>query len=134
MQSLKPYETSNFVYFISLYPVYYYRVGWSIDQPDLGLGEVDNSYGYGGTGKTSSGNKFFSYGEPYGPGDVIGCFLVSAVAEKCDKNHSYYYVHPRSLPNTRSIWIPSEINMHPRSPQNTRSIGIPLVKYASPDP
>ena len=55
------------------------RVGWSVDQADLGLGEVDNSYGYGGTGKTSSGNKFFSYGEPYGPGDIIGCFLVSTV-------------------------------------------------------
>ena len=55
------------------------RVGWSVDQADLGLGEVDNSYGYGGTGKTSSGNKFFSYGEPYGPGDTIGCFLVSTI-------------------------------------------------------
>ena len=55
------------------------RVGWSVDQADLGLGEVDNSYGYGGTGKTSSGNKFFSYGEPYGPGDTIGCFLVSII-------------------------------------------------------
>ena len=57
-----------------------FRVGWSIDQADLGLGEVDNSYGYGGAGKTSSGNKFYSYGEPYGPGDVIGCFLVSTIA------------------------------------------------------
>ena len=56
-----------------------------MDQADLGLGEVDNSYGYGGTGKTSSGNKFFSYGEPYGPGDTIGCFLVSTVLTE-DKN------------------------------------------------
>jgi hypothetical protein len=110
-----------FILSISPYPVYYYRVGWSIDQPDLGLGEVDNSYGYGGTGKTSSGNKFFSYGEPYGPGDVVGCFLVSAVAEKCNKNHSYY-VHPRSPLNTRSIGIPSEI-----------CITGSLVKYASPE-
>lgn len=54
------------------------RVGWSLDVAELGLGEVPNSYGFGGTGKTSSANKFNTYGEPYGPGDVIGCFLVSA--------------------------------------------------------
>ena len=69
----------NYFYpFLSFYRVFC-RVGWSIDQADLGLGEVDNSYGYEGTGKTSSGNKIFSSGEPYGPGDVIGCFLVSAI-------------------------------------------------------
>ena len=54
-----------------------YRVGWSPDEGELSLGEVPHSFGYGGTGKSSTNSKFETYGEPYGPGDVIGCFLVS---------------------------------------------------------
>ena len=85
MHAIEAYETLLTLCFIhfSLFFVHNnYRVGWSVDQTDLGLGEVDNSYGYGGVGKTSSGNKFFSYGEPYGPGDVIGCFLVGKICRE----------------------------------------------------
>jgi len=40
-------------------------------------GEVAQSYGYGATGKSSTAGMFNSYGESFGPGDVIGCFVVS---------------------------------------------------------
>lgn len=39
------------------------------------IGEESNSYGYGGTGKFSTNNKFVNYGEKFGVGDVIGCLL-----------------------------------------------------------
>lgn len=39
------------------------------------LGEEPNSFGYGGTGKFSTNNKFTNYGEKFTIGDVIGCLL-----------------------------------------------------------
>ena len=39
------------------------------------LGEVKDSYGYGGTGKFSVGNKFQTYGTTFGKGDVITALL-----------------------------------------------------------
>ena len=35
------------------------------------VGEEPNSYGYGGTGRFSTNNKFSCYGESFGKGDVI---------------------------------------------------------------
>ena len=55
----------------------YTRCGWSVDDAGIGLGEAHNSYGYGGTGKAVVNNQYNEYGETYGPGDVIGCFVVS---------------------------------------------------------
>lgn len=58
-----------------------------MDEADLGLGEDRNSFGYGGTGKVATNKKFKAYGEPYGPGDVVACFIVSHVtsdSESCD--------------------------------------------------
>ncbi len=52
------------------------RVGWSVDSAGLSLGEAHNSYGYGGVGKAVVNNRYTEYGEPYGPGDVIGCYVV----------------------------------------------------------
>ena len=49
-----------------------------MDDTRKGLGEGRGSFGYGSTGKKASNNKFDFYGEPYGPGDVIGCYLVSS--------------------------------------------------------
>ena len=40
-------------------------------------GEVAQSYGYGASGQSSTAGMFNSYGESFGPGDVIGCFVVS---------------------------------------------------------
>ena len=51
------------------------RVGWSLDSSSLQLGTENFSYGFGGTGKASTSNKFFNYGRPFGLGDVIGCYL-----------------------------------------------------------
>lgn len=53
------------------------RVGWSVDEAGMGLGEAPLSYGYGGTGKVVVNNRYNEYGEKYGPGDIIGCYLVS---------------------------------------------------------
>lgn len=53
------------------------RVGWSVDEAGMGLGEAPLSYGYGGTGKVVVNNRYNEYGEKYGPGDTIGCYLVS---------------------------------------------------------
>ena len=40
-------------------------------------GEVAQSYGYGASGQSSTAGMFNSYGESFGPGDVICCFVVS---------------------------------------------------------
>lgn len=55
------------------------RIGWTTDN-STGLGEDSQSFGYGSTGKKVFNNKFEQYGESYGPGDVIGCFLVRHVS------------------------------------------------------
>lgn len=51
------------------------RVGWSLEECSLQLGEEPYSYGYGGTGKFSQNSKFATYGEKFGQGDVIGALL-----------------------------------------------------------
>ena len=55
------------------------RVGWSVENSSLILGTEHLSYGFGGTGKISTNNKFFNYGTPYGYGDVIGTYLDMTV-------------------------------------------------------
>lgn len=51
------------------------RVGWSVNDAGLTLGEDPLSYGYGGTGKASTNLRFKDYGKQFGKGDVVGCFL-----------------------------------------------------------
>ncbi|CAL4107107.1 unnamed protein product [Meganyctiphanes norvegica] len=51
------------------------RVGWSIDDAGMVLGEEKLSYGYGGTGKASVNLKFKDYGGQFGKGDILGCYL-----------------------------------------------------------
>lgn len=53
------------------------RVGWSVQNSSLQLGEEPLSYGYGGTGKISTNCQFKDYGKPFLINDVIGCYLVS---------------------------------------------------------
>ena len=48
-----------------------------MDDPDVSLGEDRNSFGYGGSGKVATGKRYKEYGESYGPGDFIACFVVS---------------------------------------------------------
>ena len=51
------------------------RVGWSVNDANLQVGEDSLSYGYGGTGKVSLNNKFFDYGQPYSSNDIITCYI-----------------------------------------------------------
>ncbi|KAH9513107.1 Heteroproteinous nuclear ribonucleoprotein U-like protein 1, partial [Bulinus truncatus] len=51
------------------------RVGWSIDSSSFQLGEEPWSFGYGGTGKFSTNNRFTDYAVRFGEGDVIGAML-----------------------------------------------------------
>ncbi|CAI2735211.1 unnamed protein product [Schistosoma spindalis] len=51
------------------------RVGWSTEDTDFTLGEEPQSFGYGGTGKKSTNNKFTDYGCTFGEGDVVGAFI-----------------------------------------------------------
>ena len=53
------------------------RCGWSVASATMQLGEEPFSWGYGGTGMKSLNCKFAKYGQQFGVGDVIGCFLVS---------------------------------------------------------
>ena len=68
-----------------------------MDDTRKGLGEGRGSFGYGSTGKKASNNRFESYGEPYGPGDVIGCYLVSSGWDfhmhVCTQSGMYMYVY-----------------------------------------
>ena len=57
------------------------RVGWSQLAAMLELGTDPFGYGYGGTAKKSNNRQFDSYGELYGKGDVIGCYLDLGVGE-----------------------------------------------------
>lgn len=51
------------------------RVGWSLDEASMQLGEEPFSYGYGGTGKKAVGCTFTNYGMPFGVGDVVACYV-----------------------------------------------------------
>jgi heterogeneous nuclear ribonucleoprotein U-like protein 1 len=51
------------------------RVGWSVGESGLGLGEAPLSYGFGSTGKGVVNNQYNEYGEAYGVDDVITCLL-----------------------------------------------------------
>ena len=51
------------------------RVGFSTAAATLELGVDAAGFGYGGTAKKSNSRRFDSYGETYGPGDVLGCYV-----------------------------------------------------------
>ncbi|XP_026137011.1 heterogeneous nuclear ribonucleoprotein U-like protein 2 [Carassius auratus] len=58
------------------------RVGWSVDNTSLQLGEVELSYGYDGRGRIVTGGKEEVFGEPFTEGDVIGCYaFISETGE-----------------------------------------------------
>ncbi len=39
------------------------------------MGTCPNGYGFGGTGKKSNNRQFDDFGEPFGKGDCIGCYI-----------------------------------------------------------
>ncbi|CAM4612323.1 unnamed protein product [Leuciscus chuanchicus] len=58
------------------------RVGWSVDNTSLQLGEVELSYGFDGRGRIVTGGKEEAFGEPFTEGDVIGCYaFISETGE-----------------------------------------------------
>ncbi|XP_049442197.1 heterogeneous nuclear ribonucleoprotein U-like protein 2 [Epinephelus fuscoguttatus] len=50
------------------------RVGWSVADASLLLGEDEFSFAYDGRGKKVSGGKEEEFGEPFSEGDIIGCY------------------------------------------------------------
>ncbi|XP_043089135.1 heterogeneous nuclear ribonucleoprotein U-like protein 2 isoform X1 [Puntigrus tetrazona] len=58
------------------------RLGWSVDDTSLQLGEVERSYGFDGRGKKVTGGREEAFGEPFTEGDVIGCYaFISETGE-----------------------------------------------------
>ncbi|KAL8426667.1 hypothetical protein Efla_005924 [Eimeria flavescens] len=51
------------------------RIGISQPLTSLHLGESNESWGFGGTGKKSTNRKFLDYGQPFSDGDVIGVIV-----------------------------------------------------------
>ncbi|KAM8910708.1 heterogeneous nuclear ribonucleoprotein U-like protein 2 isoform 1-T1 [Spinachia spinachia] len=50
------------------------RVGWSMDNTSLLLGEDELSFAYDGRGKKVSGGKEEAFGELLSEGDIVGCY------------------------------------------------------------
>ncbi|XP_051277086.1 heterogeneous nuclear ribonucleoprotein U-like protein 2 [Dicentrarchus labrax] len=50
------------------------RVGWSLANSSLLLGEDELSFAFDGRGKKVSGGKEEEFGEPFSEGDIIGCY------------------------------------------------------------
>lgn len=64
------------------------RVGWSVDNTSLQLGQVELSYGFDGWGKIVTRGEEEEFGEPVSKGDVIGCF--AAISERGDATLSFH--------------------------------------------
>jgi ATP-dependent RNA helicase DDX1 len=75
------------------------RVGWSQLAAKLELGTDPFGYGYGGTAKKSNNRQFDSYGELYGKGDVIGCYLDIGAAEISFSKNGKHLGKAFSLPS-----------------------------------
>lgn len=56
-------------------PTHLFRVGWSLPNTCLQLGEHKYSYGYESTGKFVTDKEFAVYGTKFGVGDVITSYL-----------------------------------------------------------
>ncbi|XP_014839132.1 PREDICTED: heterogeneous nuclear ribonucleoprotein U-like protein 2 [Poecilia mexicana] len=52
------------------------RVGWSVGDSSLLLGEDEFSFAYDGRGKKVSDGTQEEYGEPFSEGDIIGCYAA----------------------------------------------------------
>lgn len=56
-------------------PTHLFRVGWSLPNTCLQLGEHKYSYGYESTGRFVTEKQFSDYGSSFGVGDVIGSYI-----------------------------------------------------------
>ncbi|XP_041565761.1 heterogeneous nuclear ribonucleoprotein U-like protein 2 isoform X3 [Drosophila elegans] len=64
-----------------------FRVGFSVPQSSLLLGEAEHSFGYCETGRKANQGEFSDYGKPYKLDDVIGCYL-DLESEPCTINYT----------------------------------------------
>jgi heterogeneous nuclear ribonucleoprotein U-like protein 1 len=58
-------------------PTHLFRVGWSLLDTGLQLGEDKYSYGYESSGRFVINKQFQNYGIQFGVGDVVASFLVN---------------------------------------------------------
>nr|XP_006819056.1 PREDICTED: heterogeneous nuclear ribonucleoprotein U-like protein 1-like [Saccoglossus kowalevskii] len=120
------------------------RVGWSVHSSNSQLGESNLSYGYGGTGKSSSNNKFLDYGQPYGVGDTITCYLDLEANPKAiffAKNGQYLGVAFNLGPeiNGKTLFphinvknTKFEVNFGDRSPRFPLTPGFQMIQWLPP--
>ncbi|XP_077995530.1 heterogeneous nuclear ribonucleoprotein U-like protein 1 [Glandiceps talaboti] len=121
------------------------RVGWSVDGSDLQLGEASLSYGYGGTGKISSNNKFLDYGQPFGVGDTLTCYLdldAHPAAIFYAKNGQYLGVAFNPGPELRGKTlyphvnvknVKFELNFGDRPPRFPLTPGFQMMQWLPPN-
>jgi len=64
-----------------------FRVGFSVAQSTLLLGEDKHSFGYCETGRKANQGEFSDYGKPYKLDDVIGCYM-DLESEPCTINYT----------------------------------------------
>ncbi|KYB28804.1 heterogeneous nuclear ribonucleoprotein U-like protein 2 isoform X1 [Tribolium castaneum] len=62
-------------------PTHLFRVGWSLLDTGLQLGEDKFSYGYESSGRFALNKQFEDYGKKFGVGDVVASFLEITEAE-----------------------------------------------------
>eukprot|EP01125_Pyxidicula_operculata_P015685 TRINITY_DN5350_c0_g1_i1.p1 TRINITY_DN5350_c0_g1~~TRINITY_DN5350_c0_g1_i1.p1 ORF type:complete len:712 (-),score=166.83 TRINITY_DN5350_c0_g1_i1:31-2166(-) len=83
------------------------RIGWSLASATFNLGTDNKGYGFGGTGKKSFSSQFDSYGQAFGEGDILGCFL------DCEAGTIHWSVNGKEFPtafkiqNLGSAWYPA---------------------------
>ncbi|KAL1517197.1 hypothetical protein ABEB36_000993 [Hypothenemus hampei] len=92
---------------------HYFRVGFSMLDSSLQLGEDRYSYAYESTGKFINNKEFKEYGVAYGAGDVIGSFLSID-----EENVSMTYtvngqIQPSALTIPRSEFPQENFNLFP---------------------
>jgi len=76
------------------------RVGWATTAASYGCGLDTQSWGYGFTAKKAHGGNFEEYGEKFGAGDFVGCYIDFKRKEiSYSKNGEFMGVAFDSIPN-----------------------------------
>lgn len=81
-------------------PTHLFRVGWSLSNTSLQLGEGEFSYAYESSGRFLTNKLFTSFGAPFSSGDVVGSYVSID-----DENVSVTYTLNGTLQGT-AITVP----------------------------
>ncbi|KAH8098309.1 DNA/RNA helicase [Aureococcus anophagefferens] len=101
------------------------RVGWSTVAASYDLGTDAKGVGYGGTAKKSHARSFEAYGETYGKGDVVGCWLDLDSGRAATKNGADLGAAFAPLPaNLAKEWLYPAVAM--RNAQCSVNLGAPF--------